>query len=333
MSTPARDAENLTRTSATSARRLRHRHRAGRRHRPARGDEPAAARHRQAGRRLADRGTDALIADPGERWSVVLANPPFGRKSSVTMVGADGRESREDREIERQDFVVTTANKQLNFVQHIKTILDINGRAAVVLPDNVLFEGGAGETLRRGCSRLRRPHDAAAADRDLLRPGCEGQRAVLRQEAGVASSRGPRTLWVYDFRTNQHFTLKQNQLRRAAPRRVRRLLPARQASRRARRVRAIQVVHLRRAGRRATRSTSTSPGCVTSRSRTSTTCPHPRSSPARSSRTSPPRSPSSKPSQPHSKRRLCRILQESDLAFTGGTTSCRGSSTPMVSLW
>ena len=92
---------------------------------------------------------DALIADPGQRWSVVLSNPPFGRKSSLTMVGADGREVREDREIERQDFVVTTSNKQLNFVQHIATILDTHGRAAVVLPDNVLFEGGAGEVLRR----------------------------------------------------------------------------------------------------------------------------------------------------------------------------------------
>ncbi|ETZ56731.1 putative type I restriction enzyme [Mycobacterium avium MAV_120709_2344] len=92
---------------------------------------------------------DALISDPGQRWSVVLTNPPFGRKSSLTTVGADGREVREDIEIERQDFVVTTSNKQLNFLQHIMTILDINGRAAVVLPDNVLFEGGAGETLRR----------------------------------------------------------------------------------------------------------------------------------------------------------------------------------------
>lgn len=79
----------------------------------------------------------------------MLTNPPFGRKSSLTMVGADGRVVREDRDIERQDFVVTTSNKQLNFLQHIMTILDINGRAAVVLPDNVLFEGGAGETLRR----------------------------------------------------------------------------------------------------------------------------------------------------------------------------------------
>lgn len=73
------------------------------------------------------------IADPGDRWSVVLSNPPFGRKSPLTMVGADGHEVREDREIERQGFVATTSNKQLNFVQHIMAILDTNGRAAVVL--------------------------------------------------------------------------------------------------------------------------------------------------------------------------------------------------------
>jgi type I restriction enzyme M protein len=157
---------------------------------------------------------DALIADTGERWSVVLSNPPFGRKSSLTMVGADGREVREDREIERQDFVVTTSNKQLNFLQHIMTILDINGRAAVVLPDNVLFEGGAGETLRR----------KLLADFDL--------HTMLRLPTGIFYAQGVKAnvlffdkkpasehpwtqrLWVYDLRTNQHFTLKQNQLQR-----------------------------------------------------------------------------------------------------------------------
>lgn len=109
---------------------------------------------------------DSLIADPGQRWSVVLTNPPFGRKSSLTMAGAYGRVVREDRDIERQDFVVTTSNKQLNFLQHIMTILDINGRAAVVLPDNVLFEGGAGETLAsQAARRLRSAHDDPAAHR------------------------------------------------------------------------------------------------------------------------------------------------------------------------
>jgi type I restriction enzyme M protein len=157
---------------------------------------------------------DSLIADPGQRWSVVLSNPPFGRKSSITMVGADGREAREDREIERSDFVVTTANKQLNLVQHIATILDINGRAAVVVPDNVLFEGGVGETLRR---RMLRDFDVHTLLR--LPTGvfyAQGVKAnVLFFEKRSASER-PWTerLWVYDLRTNQHFTLKQNPLRR-----------------------------------------------------------------------------------------------------------------------
>ena len=159
---------------------------------------------------------DSLNADPGQRWSVVLSNPPFGRKSSVTMVGADGREVREDREIERQDFVATTANKQLNFVQHIMTILDTNGRAAVVLPDNVLFEGGAGETIRRKLltdfdlhTMLRLPTGIFYA---------QGVKAnVLFFDKKVARPGHPWTerLWVYDLRTNMHFTLKQNPLRRA----------------------------------------------------------------------------------------------------------------------
>lgn len=158
---------------------------------------------------------DALVADPGRRWSVVLSNPPFGRKSSLTMVGADGREAREDLEIERQDFVVTTSNKQLNFLQHIATILDINGRAAVVLPDNVLFEGGAGETMRR---RLLRDFDLHTMLR--LPTGifyAQGVKAnvLFFDKKPAAEQPWTQRLWVYDLRTNQHFTLKQNPLTRA----------------------------------------------------------------------------------------------------------------------
>lgn len=158
---------------------------------------------------------DSLIADPGQRWSVVLTNPPFGRKSSLTTVGADGRAVREDRDIERQDFVVTTSNKQLNFLQHIMTILDINGRAAVVLPDNVLFEGGAGETLRRKLladfdlhTMLRLPTGIWYA------PGVKAN-VLFFDKKPAAEQPWTQRLWVYDFRTNVHFTLKQNPLRRA----------------------------------------------------------------------------------------------------------------------
>ena len=92
---------------------------------------------------------DALRADPGVRVDVIAANPPFGRKSSMTMVNEAGEAEREDLVIVRDDFWASTSNKQLNFLQHIKTMLKIGGRAAVVLPDNVLFEAGAGETIRR----------------------------------------------------------------------------------------------------------------------------------------------------------------------------------------
>lgn len=158
---------------------------------------------------------DSLATDPGKRWSVVLANPPFGTKSSLTTVGADGRESTEGRAVERTDFVVTTSNKQLNFLQHIMTILDINGRAAVVLPDNVLFEGGAGETLRR---RLLNDFDLHTLLR--LPTGlfyAQGVKANVLFFDKRPASETPWTskLWVYDLRTNQHFTLKQNPLTRA----------------------------------------------------------------------------------------------------------------------
>jgi type I restriction enzyme M protein len=157
---------------------------------------------------------DALTADPGTRYSVVLANPPFGTKSSVTMIGADGRESRGNLEIVRDDFWVTTSNKQINFVQHIKTILDINGRAAVVLPDNVLFEGGAGETLRRRLLQEFDVHTLLRLPTGIFYAGGVKANVLFFDKRPAAEEPWTRTLWVYDFRTNQHFTMKQNPLRR-----------------------------------------------------------------------------------------------------------------------
>ncbi|MCU1498528.1 MAG: Site-specific DNA-methyltransferase (adenine-specific) [Acidimicrobiales bacterium] len=158
---------------------------------------------------------DALTADPGRRWSVVLANPPFGTKSSVKMVGDDGTTAKDNLEIVRDDFWVTTSNKQLNFVQHIKTILDTHGRAAVVLPDNVLFEGGAGETLRKRLLKEFEVHTLLRLPTGIFyKPGVKAN--VLFFDKRPAREDGaPWTekLWVYDFRTNQHFTMKQNPLR------------------------------------------------------------------------------------------------------------------------
>ncbi|OFW72323.1 MAG: DNA methyltransferase [Actinobacteria bacterium RBG_16_68_12] len=156
---------------------------------------------------------DALKADPGERFQMVLTNPPFGRKSSMTFVSEEGQVAREDLVVVRDDFWASTSNKQLNFVQHVRTLLDIGGRAAVVVPDNVLFEGGAGETVRRKLL-----HECEVHTLLRLPPGiwyAPGVKANVLFFDRKPASETPwtRELWVYDLRTNQHFTLKQNPLR------------------------------------------------------------------------------------------------------------------------
>ena len=93
--------------------------------------------------------SDALIAEPKRTVDYVLANPPFGKKSSMTFTNDEGEEDTDALTYARQDFWETTSNKQLNFLQHIVNMLKVDGKAAVVLPDNVLFEGGAGEKIRR----------------------------------------------------------------------------------------------------------------------------------------------------------------------------------------
>lgn len=160
------------------------------------------------------RAGDSLRADPGERFTMVLSNPPFGRKSSMKFVSGDGDEEREDLTVIRDDFVASTSNKQLNFMQHIKTILAMNGRAAVVIPDNVLFEGGAGETIRR-----RLLHDCDLHTMLRLPTGifyAQGVKANVLFFDKRPASETPWTkrLWVYDLRTNQHFTLKTDPLQR-----------------------------------------------------------------------------------------------------------------------
>ncbi|MFW6641407.1 N-6 DNA methylase [Nocardiopsis algeriensis] len=159
---------------------------------------------------------DSLAQPPTRRASLVLANPPFGRKSSITVFGDDGKTNREEISYSRQDFWVTTTNKQLNFVQHIASLLEIHGRAAVVVPDNVLFEGGAGETIRRRLLQEYDVHTLLRLPTGIFYAG--GVKAnVLFFERKPANPGTPWTkrLWVYDFRTGQRFTLKQNPLTRA----------------------------------------------------------------------------------------------------------------------
>jgi type I restriction enzyme M protein len=157
---------------------------------------------------------DSLASDPGERFNIVLTNPPFGKKSSYTVVGQEGEVSKERETYERDDFWATTSSKQLNFVQHVKTILAVNGRAAVVVPDNVLFEGGAGETIRRKLLHDCDVHTLLRLPTGLFYAQGVKANVLFFDKKPASETPWTKKLWIYDLRTNQHFTLKTNPLKR-----------------------------------------------------------------------------------------------------------------------
>jgi type I restriction enzyme M protein len=156
---------------------------------------------------------DALIAPSGVYYDYVLANPPFGKKSSQTFTNEEGEQEKEDLTYNRQDFWATTSNKQLNFVQHIRSMLKTTGKAAVVVPDNVLFEGGAGETVRKKLLETTDVHTILRLPTGIFY--ANGVKANVIFFDNKPSSKDPWTqeIWFYDYRTNIHHTLKKNPLK------------------------------------------------------------------------------------------------------------------------
>ncbi|GAA4189612.1 HsdM family class I SAM-dependent methyltransferase [Microbispora amethystogenes] len=157
---------------------------------------------------------DALLAEPKVRASVVLANPPFGQKSAITVIGDDKKAVKDEAVYASRDFWVTTKNKQLNFLQHIAKLLKIDGRAAVVLPDNVLFEGGAGETIRRRLLKEYDVHTLLRLPTGIFYAGGVKANVLFFERRRPSETPWTSQLWVYDFRTGENFTLKQRPLRR-----------------------------------------------------------------------------------------------------------------------
>lgn len=156
---------------------------------------------------------DALVSDTGLRVDYVLANPPFGKKSSMTFTNEEGEQEKDTLTYNRQDFWVTTSNKQLNFIQHIKTLLKIDGKAAVVVPDNVLFEGGAGEVIRRKLLETTDVHTILRLPTGIFyKPGVKAN-VVFFDNKPANKEAWTKEVWIYDLRTNMHFTLKKNPLK------------------------------------------------------------------------------------------------------------------------
>ena len=153
---------------------------------------------------------DALLTDPGERFDYVLTNPPFGKKSALTFTNEEGEQEEEDLVYNRQDFWTTSSNKQLNFIQHINTLLKPTGKAAVVVPDNVLFEGGAGETIRKKLLETCDLHTILRLPTGIFyKPGVKAN-VIFFDKRPASPERQTKEIWFYDLRTNMHFTLKQH---------------------------------------------------------------------------------------------------------------------------
>lgn len=156
---------------------------------------------------------DALVSDEGKRFDYVLANPPFGKKSSMSFTSEEGEQDKEDLTYNRQDFWATTSNKQLNFVQHIRTILKTTGWAAVVVPDNVLFEGGAGETIRRKLLENTDLHTILRLPTGIFYAHGVKANVIFFDNREASPDPWTKEVWYYDYRTNIHHALKKKTMR------------------------------------------------------------------------------------------------------------------------
>jgi len=156
---------------------------------------------------------DSLVADGGKRFDYVLANPPFGKKSSMSFTNEEGEQEKDDLTYNRQDFWATTSNKQLNFVQHIRTMLKISGQAAVVVPDNVLFEGGAGETIRKKLLENTDLHTILRLPTGIFYAHGVKANVIFFDNREASKDPWTKEVWFYDYRTNIHHTLKKKTMR------------------------------------------------------------------------------------------------------------------------
>ena len=155
---------------------------------------------------------DSLRSATKDRYDMVLTNPPFGNRSSITIATDGNKQNNTPSTYEREDFWVTTSNKQFNFLQHIKTILKTDGRAAVVLPDNVLFERGAGETIRRQLLKQFDVHTLLRLPTGIFYAQGVKANVLFFDKRPAREEPWTRKLWIYDLRTNKRFTLKTNPL-------------------------------------------------------------------------------------------------------------------------
>jgi type I restriction enzyme M protein len=155
--------------------------------------------------------TDSLKEIPHKKVKIVLANPPFG-KSSSDIPTIDEKLSKKEGYFLRDDFWVTTSNKQLAFLQHIVTMLDSDGRAAVILPDNVLFEGGAGESVRKKLLNETNLHTILRLPTGIFYAHGVKANVLFFNKLQKHVKPATKEIWYYDYRTNIRHSPKKNPL-------------------------------------------------------------------------------------------------------------------------
>ena len=166
-------------------------------------------------------GEDVPIAlmipeeEPGRHLRHGANQSAFGKKSSEDCY-REGKAGSQSLVVLRDDFWAQTSNKQLNFLQHVRSILKINGKAGIVLPDNVLFEGGAGETIRKKLLQTCDLHTILRLPTGIFYAQGVKANVLFFDKKEASKENATKKVWFYDFRTNMHFTLKENPLKEEA---------------------------------------------------------------------------------------------------------------------
>jgi type I restriction enzyme M protein len=157
---------------------------------------------------------DSLVERPDRLYHVILTNPPFGKRSSVNVVIRQRDSDPDDLDVVRDDLWASTSNKELNFLQHAANILEVGGRAAIVVPEGVLSGGGPGEVIRRKLLQEFDVHTLLRLPTGIFY--AQGVNAnVLFFDRVPGHLPADRKLWIYDLRTAMRFTLASNRIERS----------------------------------------------------------------------------------------------------------------------
>jgi len=158
---------------------------------------------------------DVLDKRPTKHFDIVCTNPPFGKKSSSKSIIEAGKTVKQSSVYERDDFWAPTSNKQLNFLQHVRLMLKINGRCAIVLPDNVLFEANnAAKTIRRKLLQECNVHTLLRLPTGIFyAQGVKTNVLFFDKLPPIPDMPSTKKVWVYDLRTGKSFSQKENPMK------------------------------------------------------------------------------------------------------------------------